>query len=68
MLEFTRKKTAEKTGKIIGYVISYFVFTTIFYLILSFTGRLSSSFTYLHIAGITLAITLFGVLIKQLLK
>lgn len=67
-MKFDNKKTAEKLGKMIGFIIAYFLFTTIIFFIFSFTKRIPEGWTYFHIAGITLAITLLGVLIKQLLK
>jgi len=57
-----------KFGKIIGYSFSYFLFTTILFYILTLTTKLPTSWTYVHIMGVTISISLIGIGIKRILR
>ena len=58
----------KENGKKIGYIFGYFLFTTILYLMLILLKKIPENWTYFHIMGITLIITITGALLKRLLK
>jgi len=62
------KNDAEKFNKKFGYIFGYFLFTTIVYFILTLLKRIPQNWTYLHIMGITLIITIIGISLKKLLR
>lgn len=68
IMQIEKNKLAETFGRIIGYVFAYIVFTTILYFLLRFINKLPSSWTYFHVAGVTICISLIGIIIKRLLK
>jgi len=55
-------------GKGIGFLMAYLLFTGLLFALLTLTQRLPSGWNLLHISIITLAIALFGGLIKRVLK
>lgn len=65
---FEQNKAVEKIGKAIGYVLSYIIFTTLLFLALSYLKKMPSSWNYFYVAGITLAITIMGIIIKRMLR
>ena len=65
---FQKQSGVEKYGFFIGFVISYFLFTTVLFFVLIILEKLPESWGYVHIAMITIAITLFGLIVKRLLK
>lgn len=65
---FEQSRTTEKIGYKLGYLFSYALFTTILYYILSLLNKLPESWTYVYIVGITLTITIVGILLKKWLK
>ena len=54
-------------GQKSGFVASYILFTALLYYILTLTGKIGS-WTYIHVAGLTLAIVIVGLIIRRLLK
>jgi hypothetical protein len=58
----------ERLGKIIGYIFAYLIFTTVLFFIISFFNKLSPSWGYLHIASITLVVSLLGIVLKRILE
>lgn len=67
-MDFEKKNYIEKIGKSIGYITMYSVFSILLFLILRFTHRIPDSWSFLYILLTTLAITLFGILLKMVLK
>lgn len=62
------KTFAECQGEKIGFLIGYALFTIILFLILTFLDKIPSSWSYFHIIGITLILTLTGTTIKRSLQ
>ena len=67
-MQFDEKNFGNAFPRKLGYFIMYVVFTVIFYFILKILNRLPSDWIFFHVVGITLAIVLFGRLVKLLLK
>ncbi len=67
-LKFEKSTIDEKIGAGAGFLVSYFVFTTLLFFILYFLHKLPANWTYFHIAGITLAITIIGLLLNRYLR
>ena len=67
-MDSQQEGSAERLGKWVGYASSYLLFTTVFFLVLVFTGRIPQTWSYLHIMAITFVIAVVGVIIKRLLK
>ena len=65
---FEHKNPIERIGEKVGFVFSYFLFTTILFFILTVLNKIPSTWTYFHVMGITLLITLIGNLVKRFLK
>ena len=65
---FEQDKSTEKFSEKIGYIFAYFLFTTILFFILKLLNKIPGSWSYYHIIGITLVITLIGIVIKRFLK
>jgi len=63
-MQFEEDKKHQKLGERAGFIFGYFIFTTFLFLILMFSKRMPNSWSYLHIMGITILITIFGLLIK----
>jgi len=61
-------KTIEKFGKKVGFVFGYFLFTTILFFLLNASNKIPDFWSYFHIMGITLSITLVGAFLKRHLK
>lgn len=57
----------EKIGKKVGCVFSYFLFTTILFFALGFLNKLPTSWTYFHIAAITVLISSAGIVLRRFL-
>ena len=60
-------EASKNLGSKVGFTFSYFVFTTMLFLILSLLNKLHN-LTYFHIMGITLLITITGLIIKRILR
>ena len=58
----------KKFGKVVGFVVMYFVFTTVLYFLLRFLGKFPEGWNYFYLMLVTLAVVLFGNLLKILLK
>jgi hypothetical protein len=58
---------AQKFGKFLGFLIAYFLFTAVLFFVLSITKKIPSSWNIFYVAGITLSIVFFGIIIKKLL-
>ena len=67
-MEFEKDDSFEKYGKIFGFLSAYFVFSTILFLIMKYSGSLPGEWTYFHLLAVTVLLVLFGYLIKRLLK
>ena len=65
---FKKIKPAEKNGERIGFLFSYFLFTTILFFLLVLLNKLPTSWSYLHIVGITVLIVLCGLGLERVLK
>ena len=66
-MNFNETNHLFKIGEKLGFVASYFIFTTFIYFMLLFLNKLPNSWDYIHIAGITLLVTLINMLIKRFL-
>jgi len=55
-------------GRNLGFAFSYFLFTTVLFFILDFLKRIPETWTYFHVAGITLAIVVVGILTERMIK
>jgi len=62
------KKGEQRLNNKMGYIFGYFLFTTILYLVLILFEKVPESWTYIHIMGITLIISMIGVSFKRLLR
>lgn len=67
-VQFDKKNNFELWGKRTGYIFSYFLFTTVLYTVLYFTGKLPAFWTYFHILAITAGIVLIGSILQRMLK
>ncbi len=67
-MKFDEKRTAREFGEKIGYVAGYVLFTTILHMVLSFTNKLPTFWSYLHTAGITIIVVAVGIVCKRLLE
>ena len=67
-MNFEENKSVEKYGQKIGYLFAYFLFTTILFFALTFLNKIPESWSYLHLMGITILITISGLTIRRLLK
>ncbi|MBI2136464.1 hypothetical protein HYU06_05315 [Candidatus Woesearchaeota archaeon] len=66
-MEFDNDKSLENLGEKLGSIFSYFLFTTMLFLILTFTGKLQT-WAYFHVMAITLLVVLVGKIIKRYLQ
>jgi len=57
---FQQQSNGETIGKYVGFILGFFVFTTVLFLLLTFLGKLTDSWSYVYVAGIVLAISLVG--------
>lgn len=64
---FEQDRSLENLGEKLGSIFSYFLFTTMLFLVLTFTGKLQS-WTYFHVMGITLLVVLLGKIINRYLQ
>ena len=65
---FNENELMDKAGIMAGFVFGYFLFTTILFFLLTFLNKIPEDWTYLHIASLTLLITLIGAFLKYLLR
>ena len=65
---FEEGRSAEIFGWRAGYVFAYLVFTAVLYLVFNIMGRLPASWSYLHVAAVTLSITVAGVAVRRFLE
>jgi len=71
---FEENKFIAKTGYIFGFILAYLLFTSILCLMLVLLKKIHGNFiyplvfTYLPVAGITLSVSLIGLIIRRLLK
>ncbi|MEK6922011.1 MAG: hypothetical protein AABX82_09030 [Nanoarchaeota archaeon] len=56
------------TGKYSGYLFSFFLFSTVLYFVLFFTGKIPASWTYFFIFFITIPVAVAGFLIERYLQ
>lgn len=57
---FKEDKSYGLWGKAAGYVFAYFLFTAIFFFALTLLDKIPEHWSYAHIAGITLAVSIAG--------
>ena len=62
------KEKVENYGKLAGYLFSFFLLTTILFLILKYTQKLPSTWTYLHVLAIIIFVVLVGSGLQRMLK
>ncbi|MEK6846902.1 MAG: hypothetical protein AABY16_01915 [Nanoarchaeota archaeon] len=67
-MQFDEKTFVDRFPRKVGYFLMYLIFTVVLYFILKILDKLPLDWTVFHVVGITLAIVLFGRLIKLLLK
>lgn len=67
-MNFDESKRLEKFGEKTGYLFSYLMFTTLMFFILTILGSMPDGWTYFHIMGITLSVTILGTALKRALK
>ena len=65
---FDQKQPLERLGWISGYIAAYLLFTTVSFFMLTFLKKLPGSWSYLHMAGITVLIAIVALTVKRLLK
>lgn len=65
---FSEKKEQNQVWEGAGYVFAYFLFTTILFFILSLLKKLPANWNYFHIMGITLLISIAGMIARKVLK
>lgn len=69
MMKFRHKEEhTYRFGTIFGYLTTYFIFTTIFFYVLLYTENLPENWTYFHIIGVTLVVTIIGNIIKRVIR
>lgn len=66
-MQFEHNKSMESLGEKAGYIFAYFLFSTALYSLLYILHKLGS-WTYFHIMGLALAVALFAILVRGLLK
>lgn len=64
-MQFEENKTAYLFGKCAGYIFGYAIFTTLLFLVLTFTHKIPDSWNIIHIIVITLSITLLGTILNK---
>ncbi|MCK5300192.1 MAG: hypothetical protein KAJ54_03495 [Candidatus Aenigmarchaeota archaeon] len=52
----------------LGYVASYLLFTFVLYCVLSFLDKMPTSWSFVHIMGVTVIVAFSGSVLKRLLK
>jgi len=67
-MELEERKVAERIGVFLGFLFSYSLFTGMLFLILTLLEKLPPSWIWVHVALITLGITVFGMLLQEVLK
>jgi len=67
-MDFKQSKFIEEFSEKAGYLLSYFLFTIIIYLIFSFLNKLPPNWSFFHIMGVTLIITVTGIIIGGFLQ
>jgi hypothetical protein len=65
---FERNSLIEKMGEKAGFITAYLLFTTVLFFILTFLNKIHSSWSYFHIMGITIIISIIGILVARFLK
>ncbi|HLD73269.1 MAG TPA: hypothetical protein VJA23_06845 [Candidatus Nanoarchaeia archaeon] len=65
---FEQEKLGLKIGEKVGFLFGFLVFTSLFFIILSYLHKLPSGWTYLHLLGITTSITILGLVVKRYLE
>jgi len=63
-MKFEENKSIKSFGKKVGYLVAYFLFTTILFLILNISKKVS----YFNVMILTLFIALIGYIFKRSLK
>lgn len=65
---FNTKDGADWWAEKLGFFFSWLVFTCALFVLLSFLGKLPLSWSFFHIAGITISIVAVGSLLKVVLE
>jgi ABC-type Na+ efflux pump permease subunit len=65
---FEQEKGIERFGKILGFLFGYFLFTTVMYFVLAYSGKLPDAWGYFGIVGITAVVFMAGSIARRLLK
>ncbi len=65
---FSKNNTLKKTGKLLGFAISFFLFSTIFYFVLTFTEKIPDDWTVFHISVILIGVLIVSYIIKKILR
>lgn len=68
IMKFEHDKTAESIGKVAGYILACALFSAVLFFILSFLNRIPSSWTYIHVLGLSFAVVFFGEGLKRWLR
>ena len=67
MLMFVQKSVAESSAESAGFIVAYLIFTGVLFGVLSLTNRLPTSWSLIHVAAITCAITFIGAGLKKVI-
>jgi len=67
-MQFEREGLEFRGGEKAGYTLAYILFSTCLFFMLSFTHKLPSSWTFLHVAAMTFSITLLAFLVRRWLQ
>ncbi len=67
-MTFEQKNQSEFIGEKIGFFFGFLVFTSLFFILLSYSHKLPLGWTYFHLLGITASITILGVIVKRRLE
>ena len=58
----------ERMGQVTGYVCSYLLFTGVMFFVIFYLGKLPESWSFLHIALITILVSSLGFIVKRWLS
>ena len=67
-MQLEENTTVRKLGEKVGFFFSFFLFSSIFYLILSFLGKMPSYVRYIHIVTLVVVVCLIGWIFKVIFR
>lgn len=65
---FEKNSRLGNVGETAGFICAYFFFTSMLFIVLTFSNKIPVSWSFFHIMGITIFITAIGAFLKGYLK